>query len=104
MTLQRVDLDTLIRAAAVKRANGGDFPILSMTMRDGLVDQANKFKKRVASIDTSQYKVVKEGQLVVGFPIDEGVLSFQRLYKEAIVSIWSAFCAPRKHWPSMPQN
>ncbi len=57
-----------------------------MTMRDGLVDQATKFKKRVASEDTSNYKVIKKNQLVVGFPIDEGVLSFQRLYSEAIVS------------------
>jgi type I restriction enzyme S subunit len=55
-------------------------------MRDGLVDQADKFRKRVASLDTSQYKVVTKNQLVVGFPIDEGVLSFQDLYEEAIVS------------------
>ncbi|MFI1207842.1 hypothetical protein ACH4UV_09595 [Streptomyces sp. NPDC020802] len=57
-----------------------------MTMRDGLVDQADKFKKRVASSDTSAYRVVDRGQLVVGFPIDEGVLSFQDLYDSAIVS------------------
>jgi type I restriction enzyme S subunit len=57
-----------------------------MTMRDGLVDQADKFKKRVASADTSTYRVVNRGQLVVGFPIDEGVLSFQRLHQTAIVS------------------
>ncbi len=55
-------------------------------MHDGLVDQTLKFKKRVASLDTSQYKVVKKRQLVVGFPIDEAVLSFQNLYDEAIVS------------------
>lgn len=57
-----------------------------MTMRDGLVDQADKFKKRVASADTSAYRVVDRDQLVVGFPIDEGVLSFQALYDSAIVS------------------
>ncbi|TDK50360.1 restriction endonuclease subunit S [Antarcticimicrobium luteum] len=57
-----------------------------MTMKGGLVDPATKFKKRVASEDTSAYKVVKRGQLVVGFPIDEGVLSFQQLFDEAIVS------------------
>lgn len=57
-----------------------------MTMHHGLVDQASKFKKRVASLDTSQYKVVKKYQLVVGFPIDEAVLSFQTLYDEAMVS------------------
>jgi type I restriction enzyme S subunit len=57
-----------------------------MTMHGGLVDQANKFKKRVASADTSGYKIVTRDQLVVGFPIDEGVLSVQDLYDAAIVS------------------
>src|SRR5579872_2815455 len=57
-----------------------------MTMHDGLVDQRVKFKKRVASSNTSQYKVATQNQLVVGFPIDEGVLSFQNLYNKAIVS------------------
>jgi type I restriction enzyme S subunit len=55
-------------------------------MHEGLIDQASKFKKRVASADTAEYKLVRRNQLVVGFPIDEGVLSFQDLYDEAIVS------------------
>ncbi|WP_377277312.1 restriction endonuclease subunit S [Rhizobium sp. R86522] len=66
-----------------------------MTMHNGLVDQADKFKKRVASENTSAYKIVSRGQLVVGFPIDEGVLSFQKLYDEAIVSpayaVWDVY-------------
>ncbi|MFI7059856.1 restriction endonuclease subunit S [Kribbella sp. NPDC050124] len=57
-----------------------------MTMHVGLVDQSVKFKKRVASDDVSDYKVISRGQLVVGFPIDEGVLDFQTLYDEGIVS------------------
>jgi type I restriction enzyme S subunit len=81
-----VVLGDLIRPVASPRAAGRTFPILSMTMHNGLVDQADKFKKRVASEDTSAYKVVSHGQLVVGFPIDEGVLSFQTLHDEAIVS------------------
>ncbi|MFF7688292.1 hypothetical protein ACFZB6_19340 [Streptomyces syringium] len=79
-------LGDIIKPAALRRAGTEELPILSMTMRDGLVDQADKFKKRVASADTSAYRVVDRGQLVVGFPIDEGVLSFQRLYDSAIVS------------------
>jgi type I restriction enzyme S subunit len=55
-------------------------------MHDGLVVQSQKFKKRVASDDTSEYKVVPRGDLVVGFPIDEGVLDFQFIFDEAIVS------------------
>jgi hypothetical protein len=62
-----------------------------MTMNAGLVDQAEKFKKRVASIDIAPYKVVLRNQLVVGFPIDEGVLSFQDLYDEAISARLTTF-------------
>jgi type I restriction enzyme S subunit len=79
-------LGDLIAPAKLRRAGEDDLPILSMTMRGGLVDQSDKFKKRVASADTTSYKRVFRGQLVVGFPIDEGVLSFQSLYDEAIVS------------------
>ncbi|WP_422936281.1 restriction endonuclease subunit S [Sinomonas sp. P47F7] len=68
------------------RAADGEFPILSMTMRDGLVPQSERFKKRVAGNDLSQYRVVRRGQLVVGFPIDEGVLAFQNLTDHGIVS------------------
>ena len=86
MSKKYVPLSALIKSVQAPRAAEGDFPILSMTMRSGLVDQAEKFKKRVASEDTSNYKVVRRGQLVIGFPIDEGVLSFQELYDKAIVS------------------
>jgi type I restriction enzyme S subunit len=81
-----VRLGELIAPATLRRAGKSNYPILSMTMRSGLVDQTSKFKKRVASIDTSTYKLVSRSQLVVGFPIDEGVLAFQRLYDNAIVS------------------
>jgi type I restriction enzyme S subunit len=66
-----VELRKIITPAMPKRAGEKEFPVLSMTMRDGLVYQADKFKKRIASADTSQYKVVGRNQLVVGFPIDE---------------------------------
>ncbi|WP_332602508.1 hypothetical protein [Arthrobacter sp. S2(2024)] len=79
-------LGELIQPAKVKRAGDGDFPLLSMTMRNGLVPQGEKFKKRVAGADLSQYKVVQHNQLVVGFPIDEAVLAFQRSIPAGIVS------------------
>lgn len=81
-----VPLGELIRPANVERAADRVFPILSMTMRDGLVDQKSRFKKQIASTDLSMYKVIRHGQLVVGFPIDEGVLDFQLIYPAAIVS------------------
>ena len=86
MSFQEVALDVLIEPAPLERAGNRDLPILSMTMHEGLVDQGAKFKKRVASANTADYKLVRRNQLVVGFPIDEGVLSFQNLYDEAIVS------------------
>ncbi len=55
-------------------------------MHAGLVTQSERFKKRIASLDTSDYKVVENGQLVVGFPINEGVLDFQLGHEAAVVS------------------
>ncbi|WP_372988803.1 hypothetical protein [Sulfitobacter sp.] len=96
MSVAAVPLSKLLRPAKTIKAANGDYPLLSMTMKNGLVDPLTKFKKRIASDDTSNYKVVKRGQLVVGFPIDEGVLSFQMLHDEAIVSpaygIWDIVC------------
>lgn len=86
MTINHYNLGDLISPATVDRAGTGDYPILSMTMHHGLVLQGEKFKKRVASADTSAYKVVKRGQLVVGFPVDEGVLAFQEITPVGIVS------------------
>src|SRR5579859_226707 len=86
MPFPAVSLGDLIVRAKPVRAGARELPILSMTMRDGLVDQTAKFKKRVASTDTSDYKIALRGQLVVGFPIDEGVLAFQTLHEEALVS------------------
>lgn len=54
-------------------------PVLSMTRYNGLILQSKKFDKQVASRDLSNYKVVIKGQLVYGFPIDEGVIAVQHL-------------------------
>ncbi|MDE2840876.1 MAG: N-6 DNA methylase [Chloroflexota bacterium] len=61
-------------------------PVMSITSEHGLVDQSEKFKKRVASTDISNYKKVYRNEMVVGFPIDEGVLGFQTKYEFAAVS------------------
>ena len=67
-----------------------------MTMRDGIVEQAGRFKKTIASKDTSSYKVVKKNQLVVGFPIDEGVIYVQNHDAPGIMSpaynVWDFDC------------
>ena len=81
-----VELGTLITPAKTVRCGDGDYPVLSMTMHNGLVFQDEKFKKVIASKDTSDYKVVYRNQLVISFPIDEGVLAAQRITDAGIVS------------------
>ena len=69
-----------------RTGNAADTPIMSVTMEHGLIDQAEKFQKRIASADISQYKKVYRNELVVGFPIDEGALGFQLKHTFAAVS------------------
>ncbi|MDI1343656.1 MAG: hypothetical protein PSV22_06100 [Pseudolabrys sp.] len=78
--------ELIVPAKVVRLGDSPHLPILSKTMSEGLVDQSVKFNKRIASEDLSDYKVVSRGQLVVGFPIDEGVVGVQRLYDRAVVS------------------
>ena len=86
MKYKVVELGTLISQAKTVRCGDGDYPVLSMTMHDGLVFQDDKFKKVIASKDRSDYKVVYRNQLVISFPIDEGVLAAQRIVDAGIVS------------------
>lgn len=85
-TYDRVALGSLIKKANTVRCGDGDYPVLSMTMHNGLVLQSDKFKKTIASKDRSEYKVVYRNQLVISFPIDEGVLAAQRIVDAGIVS------------------
>lgn len=79
-------LNKILDQSGRDRAGDRNLPVLSITMKHGLVDQADKFKKRIASADTSNYRVAYKNELVVGFPIDEGVLGFQTKYPAGIVS------------------
>lgn len=81
-----VSLGTLISQAKKVRCGEEDYPVLSMTMHNGLIFQDKKFKKVIASQDRSNYKVVYRNQLVISFPIDEGVLAAQRITDAGIVS------------------
>ena len=85
-TVKMVKLGTLIKPAKLQKCGNDNYPVLSMTMHNGLVFQSDKFKKSVASQDKSTYKVVHRNQLVIGFPIDEGVLATQRIIDAGIVS------------------
>lgn len=82
----KVKLGDLIKPAKVIKCNNGSYPVLSMTMHSGIILQNDRFKKNLASVDQSNYKVVYKGQLVIGFPIDEGVLYIQNVVKKGIMS------------------
>ncbi len=103
MSWQTESLGSLLAPSGNTRAGEQDLPVLSITMHGGLVDQSEKFKKRVASQDTSNYRVVYTNELVVGFPIDEGVLGFQTKYPAAVVSpaydIWKLRRPEETHIP-----
>ena len=79
-------LGELISKAKTERCGDRSFPVLSMTMHDGIIAQSERFKKAIASKDVSSYKVVYPGQLVVGFPIDEGVIYVLGFDKPGIMS------------------
>lgn len=81
-----LSLKQIIELSGSERAGETKPPLMSITMENGLIDQQDKFKKRIASSNISNYKIVKRYELVVGFPIDEGVLGFQMKHDIAAVS------------------
>lgn len=76
----------IMSPACVERCGERKLPVLSITMRNGIVEQNERFSKSIASNDKSNYKVVKNGQLVIAFPIDEGLLYTQDVVPEGIMS------------------
>ena len=70
----------------VREIEGQDIIVLSITRHFGLISQEEKFKKRVASQNLDNYKVVHRGELVYGFPMDEGVIHFLWQYPVGAVS------------------
>ena len=81
-----IPLGDVISKASVDRCGTAPLPILSITMKDGLVLQDEKFKKRIASVDTSDYKVIPRGKLVQGIHIDEANFGIQDIVDAGIVS------------------
>lgn len=76
----------IMSPAPVVRCGEKEYPVLSITMRNGIVEQGERFSKSIASKDRSNYKVVKNGQLVIAFPIDEGLIYTQDIASEGIMS------------------
>ncbi|MBC5717190.1 restriction endonuclease subunit S [Flintibacter faecis] len=91
--MEYIKLCEVISSAKIERCGASDYPVLSITKSDGVVLQSDKFKKRIASRDTEQYKLVKRGQLVQGIHIDEANFGIQSIVDIGIVSpaykIWN---------------
>lgn len=81
-----IKLGQTISRAKVSRCGDNDYPVLSITMKDGIVMQSDKFKKRIASKDISEYKVIPAGMLVQGIHMDEGNFGIQDIVPYGIVS------------------
>lgn len=73
-------------AKSNKCQSHSELPILSITMHGGIVRQEDRFKKVIASKDVTGYKIIKRGQLVIAFPIDEGLIYTQDIEDEGIMS------------------
>jgi type I restriction enzyme S subunit len=86
-------LSDFIVSYKAERCGDRDLPVLSITKDDGIVLQNEKFKKRIASVDASTYKIVPKGKLVQGIHIDERNFAIQNIVDEGIVSpaykIWT---------------
>lgn len=80
-------IGTVAQEISVKHNSGADYPVLSCTKHDGLVDSLSYFKKRVFSEDLSTYKVVPRGAFVYATNhIEEGSIGRQDIYDFGLVS------------------
>lgn len=84
--METVKLGLLIKKTKVARCGEHSYPVLSITKQDGIIMQSEKFKKRIASADTSDYKIIPRGKLVQGIHIDEGNFGIQDIVDNGIVS------------------
>ena len=91
--MQYKRLAEVIHSAKSARCGDAEYPVLSITKNEGIILQSDKFKKRIASQDTSLYKIVCRGQLVQGIHIDEANFGIQDIVDVGIVSpaykIWN---------------
>ena len=84
--METVKLGLLIKKTKIARCGHHSYPVLSITKQDGIIMQSEKFKKRIASADTSDYKIIPRGKLVQGIHIDEGNFGIQDIVDNGIVS------------------
>lgn len=79
-------LGNFAKPYTAERCGNRELPILSITKEFGIILQDDKFKKRIASVDTSKYKIVPKNILVQGIHIDEKNFGVQQIVEYGIVS------------------
>ena len=79
-------LGRFIKPYSAARCTDPAMPVLSITKEFGVILQDEKFKKRIASADTSTYKMVPRGTLIQGIHIDERNFGLQNVVDVGIVS------------------
>jgi len=87
-----------VRQADLPKAEAEELEVLSLTKNNGLILQSERLGKRIATEDTSKYKVVREGQIVYNpYVIWEGAVHALRKYPAGLVSpvypVWET-CEP----------
>ena len=76
-----------VRQADLPKAEANALEVLSLTKNDGLILQSERFGKRIATDDTSKYKVVREEQIVYNpYGIWEGAVHALRKHRTGLVS------------------
>ena len=76
-----------VRQTDLPKTETNALEVLSLTKNDGLILQSVRFGKRIATEDTSKYKVVREGQIVYNpYVIWEGAVHALRKHRAGLVS------------------
>jgi type I restriction enzyme S subunit len=93
--LENVLREVDIRAEELKVIESEQMPVLSLTKNKGLILQSERFNNRVATQDISNYKVIKEGQIVYNpFVLWEGAIYALKGREQGLVSpvylVWEA--------------
>lgn len=83
---QKNCLGDYIERCTPLRCGNRELPVLSVTQKQGIVFQDERFGATVASNDKSNYIIVPRGYLVQGIHIDESNFGIQKLVNEGIVS------------------
>ncbi|MFN0238885.1 restriction endonuclease subunit S, partial [Hydrogenobacter sp. Uz 6-8] len=85
--LEKVLFEIDKRVYQLNQTNSSDLPVLSLTKNDGLILQSQRFEKRVATEDTSKYKVVHKNHIVYNpYVIWEGAIHILEKFDIGIVS------------------